>query len=110
MWKIEIAKALTVASAAVCLVSIDFINSDFINEVELPELLRQADQDSGTCIVPVFLRPVMNSALSRSGLLAFQGINAPQDPVAAWTDTKRERCWMRLAELVEKGKGRARNI
>jgi CheY-like chemotaxis protein len=105
MWKLEIAKALNAASAAVCLVSIDFINSDFINEIELPKLLKAA-QDDGARIFPAFLRPVPPAVLRRRGLLDFQGVNAPSDPMADWTNTRRERCWSRLAEQVEAGKDR----
>jgi DNA-binding NarL/FixJ family response regulator len=109
MWKLEIAKALNAASAAVCLVSIDFINSDFINQIELPKLLKAA-QDDGTRIFPAFLRPVPPAVLRRRGLLDFLGVNAPNDPMADWAVTKRERCWSRLAEQVEAGKDRSQPL
>lgn len=100
-WQSDIQEALRQAKAAVMLVSIDFINSKFIKEIELPSLLKKAEKE-GTLIIPVFVRPVPDGALSRSGISQFQGINSPKEPLSKWSPTKRENnCWRELCDFLE---------
>lgn len=55
-WRSEIESALAAASAAVLLISADFLSSEFINDVELPALFaRRARQ--GVRVIPLVLRP-----------------------------------------------------
>lgn len=53
-WRAEIARALTTASAAVLLVSVDFLTSRFILDEEVPALLRR-QQAEGLRIFPVIV-------------------------------------------------------
>jgi CheY-like chemotaxis protein len=90
-WADEIAKAVRSADVAILLVSIHFINSRFITEFELPSLLA-AEQQRGLKIVPVFVRFVPQVMLVNNGISAYQGINAPDDPLDCtqiWTPEKR---------------------
>ncbi|MCD4773082.1 MAG: toll/interleukin-1 receptor domain-containing protein [Bacteroidales bacterium] len=54
-WREEIKKALRNCQLALLLISIDFINSDFINDQELNEFLRKR-KDEGLKIVPIIIR------------------------------------------------------
>lgn len=55
-WLHEIEKALTTAQAAVLLISVDFLNSKFINESEIPKLLMRREAE-GLKVFPVLVRP-----------------------------------------------------
>src|SRR5690348_7621610 len=55
-WKEEIALALASTRIAILLISIDFLNSSFIEDNELPLLLTAAEVE-GVKILPVILRP-----------------------------------------------------
>ncbi|CAG0953105.1 hypothetical protein METP2_00333 [Methanosarcinales archaeon] len=55
-WKKEIEDALKKASAAVLLVSADFLNSKFILDEEVPKLLERREKE-GLRIFPVVIRP-----------------------------------------------------
>lgn len=50
-WKTEIDEALTRANVAILLVTRNFLNSDFILEREVPEILRRREQ--GLTIIPI---------------------------------------------------------
>jgi CheY-like chemotaxis protein len=102
-WKQEIEYALQRAKAAIVLVSIEMMNSTFIREVELPSLLKSTRD---LLVVPVFVNAVPQVVLERNGLLNFQGINAPDNPLDGWSETVRNRdAWVplfnRLAERVK---------
>src|SRR5688572_18379691 len=53
-WRKEVDEALASARVAVLLVSPDFLTSEFVTAVELPELLRAATAE-GVLVVPVFV-------------------------------------------------------
>lgn len=55
-WEAEIARAIDAASLSVLLISPDFLTSDFINNYEVPRLLRRR-AEHGVRIVPVVVRP-----------------------------------------------------
>ena len=54
-WFKEIQKSLRLAKLAILLVSVDFLNSKFINSIEVPSLLKKR-QDQGLKIIPVILK------------------------------------------------------
>lgn len=102
-WKQEIELALQRAKAAVILVSIEMMNSTFIRDVELPSLLKSTRD---LLVVPLFINAVPTVVLERNGLLDFQGINAPDNPLDGWSTTTRNRdAWVplfdRLAERMK---------
>ena len=99
-WKTEIKRALAEAEAAVFLVSPSFVDSKFITEVELPALLR-AEAERGLRGYPVYVDFVHEVILKPMGLLDFQGINHPDDPIAQWTPARRNRdCWGGLCKWL----------
>ncbi|MBN1969691.1 MAG: TIR domain-containing protein [Candidatus Delongbacteria bacterium] len=100
-WSAEIRKRLYQVQAAILLISINFVNSSFIKKYELPILLELA-RSKKIEIIPVFIRYVSEHILERKGLLKFQGINSPNDPVFNWNPRKREEmAWAKLYEYLE---------
>jgi hypothetical protein len=98
---IEIEKALGNSSAAVCLVSQDFLKSKFIMSFELPKLLRTAERDDKP-IIPIFVGSADEAKLRRTGLLQFNAVNKPEDPIDRWTKIRRQReCWGHLCERLK---------
>ena len=76
----EIAEAMERASAAILLVSADFLASDFIVTNELPPLLKKA-RSEGTQILPLILS---NCRFERDPeLSAFQAVNDLGRPLAS---------------------------
>ena len=92
-WRQRIEGALAEAQAAICLVSSDFISSRFIAEVELPTLLH-AEAKRGLHVYPIYVNFVDGHVLDHRGLLEWQGVNGPSDPIARWEAPKRhQECW-----------------
>jgi len=90
-WQKEIEIALASACVAILLISIDFLNSEFIIRDELPQLLAAA-QAEGVVILPVVLRPCI---VPRS-LLPFQMVNSPANPLAKMKGYEREEIWVKV--------------
>lgn len=106
-WKDEIEEALNQAKAAVLLVSIDFVKSKFITDIELPALL-EAAASRGLIILPVFVGPIPKGTLKRMGLKKYQAINKPKEPLNRWEKSKRAlEAWVPLAEFLEEKLGLA---
>lgn len=98
-WKKEIEKALARATAAILLISADFMASDFITNNELPPLLVSAEE-RGTRIVPVVIKP---SQFARDpNLKHFQSINDPKRPLALLSSGEQEVVYDSVAEEVER--------
>lgn len=76
-WRSEIDKALERAKVAILLVSADFLASDFIENNELPPLLKAVEK-KGTVILPVI---VGSCAFLHSRISQFQAINDPKQPL-----------------------------
>jgi CheY-like chemotaxis protein len=101
-WRAEIIKALERADAGILLVSIAFMNSRFIRDLELPRLV--AGQTHGRVrLVPAYISPVPITALNESGLTQFQGVNSPNDPMGRWPLRKRQEGWNRLCNQLASG-------
>jgi CheY-like chemotaxis protein len=98
-WKEEIAGAVRRSDVAILLISIDFLNSDFIKEVELPALLKA--RGGAIRVLPVYVRSVPEKALKNTGLAEFQGINRPSDPLDRWDEPRRERdAWTKICNFL----------
>ncbi len=100
-WYQDIQNAINSCNIALLLVSIDFLNSRFIQEEELPPLL-QLRKERGLRIVPIIIRdcpwtsvPILKDlqALPKDGkpVISFKGTNQPD---RIWAEIA-----MRIAEL-----------
>jgi predicted acylesterase/phospholipase RssA len=78
-WNMEIRKALAAAKVAVLLVTSNYLASDFIRDVELPEFLRAA-RDEGLVLIWVLVGPC---AYKETALNKYQAANNPDFPLAA---------------------------
>lgn len=96
-WLNEIRIALESARVAVFLVTQNFLNSTFIREKELPELL-EAAQNRG-CVI--FWIAVSSTTFEDSLLAKFQGANFPDKPLDLLSEGEQNRV---LAEIYKKMK------
>jgi len=95
-WEEEINRALSVTKIAVCLVSTDFITSDFIYKKELPYLLKAADAKELT-VIPI---SVGFSAWKTTPLKSIQWANEPDKPLNDLDEADRERALVKISELI----------
>lgn len=104
-WKDEISRALGMAKAAVLLVSMDFLNSRFITEVGLPELLK-AQRERGLRVFPVFAGCVPEDVLRNMGLYELQGLGSPGSSISSWRRDRRDRdAWVPLHRTLKSIQG-----
>ena len=96
-WHAEIQKAVNDADAAILLISQDFLDSDYIANNELPQLLSAAT-GRGLRIYPVI---VSSSFLKNSPLLQFQAVNSPSTPLDKLNKAKQNEIFVRLAESID---------
>ena len=95
-WQNEIENALASAKVAILLISIDFLNSPFIEKNELLPLLSAAEAE-GVTILPVILRP---SGELPKGLSHFQAINSPSRTLSRMKGYEREELWVKVANAT----------
>jgi FixJ family two-component response regulator len=96
-WREEIENALTESKVAILLVSTDFMASKFIQEKELPPLLKAAATE-GTTILPLILRPCLFT--SHSELSAYQAVNDPAKPLSKLPPPDQDEILVKLAEKI----------
>ncbi len=108
-WAAEIDRALGRATAAVLLVSQDFLDSDFVCRRELPRVLAAAEAGALT-LIPVFLGPSLagdlefpftdrlSGAERRVKLTKYQGFGTPASPLS--NRLERERAFAELARRL----------
>lgn len=97
LWRDEISGALAGASAAVLVVSADFLASDFINDVELPKLLEKARKD-GLRIYPVVVSPCR---FKESPVSKFQASHNPTQTLEGLTFVESEEALLELSRAIE---------
>jgi hypothetical protein len=76
-WYNEIMQAMDRAAVAVCLISADYLASDFCTKEEIPYLLERRERD-GMVLLPILVRPCLWEAitwLSKSQMLPRDGQN-----------------------------------
>ena len=95
-WEEEIKRALSVTKIAVCLVSSDFIASDFIYQHELPYLLKAADAKE-VKVIPIAVR---FSAWKTTPLKSIQWANEPDKPLNDLDEADREEALVKISELI----------
>ncbi len=96
IWRDEIEKALARTRIAVLLVSTDFLDSSFVQNNELPPLLKAADAE-GARIFWIACRPcnVEDTEIGK-----FQGANKPSKPLAALKKVQREKELQRISQML----------
>jgi hypothetical protein len=96
-WQDEIKQALSESQVAILLVSTDFMASGFIQEDELPPLLKGAEA-GGTTILPLIIRPCLYT--SHPELSAYQAINDPAKPLSKLSQPEQDEILVKLATRV----------
>jgi uncharacterized ubiquitin-like protein YukD len=97
VWRDEIKRALASAKVAVLIVSMNFLNSDFIAEHELPPLL-EAAQNEG---LRVLLVVVGHSLFEETELGRYQAVNDPSRPLASISAASREKEIVRICKEIK---------
>lgn len=81
-WKEEIDRALGHAKVAVLLITVDYLNSDFILTKEVPRLLERRDRDG------LILFPVIAKACPWKSVTWLESLTVrPQDGIPVWRDS-----------------------
>jgi hypothetical protein len=97
-WFDEIKAALARTSAAVMLVSSDFLASDFIHENELGPLLKEAEV-GGVKILWVLIRDCL---YQETPLAHYQAVLPPAQPVAKMRAPERDTAWRKVCEAIKR--------
>jgi chemotaxis protein histidine kinase CheA len=103
-WQEEIARALTTARVAVLLVSADFLHSDYVNNKELPPLLRAA-QEEGLVLLWVCVRHCL---VEDTPIHDFQAAIDPGRPLAALAPWEQDEALAKVAKAIKGAFQRAR--
>jgi subtilisin family serine protease len=94
-WRAEIDRELAAADLIILLVSPDFVQSPFINEVELKQAIER-HQAGEVRVIPIILRPV-----STLGILAkLEALPRKAKPVTTWKN--RDSAWVDVAQGLER--------
>jgi hypothetical protein len=101
-WRQEIRNQLSVARAALLLVSADFLASKFIRNDELPTLLSQAESRK-TRLYCLIVRPCRFDKVAI--LSRFQAVNGPDKTLSEMRPAAQERSFVRLIDQLEQALG-----
>jgi len=94
-WREKIKEALNRARAAIFLVSTDFLNSKFITDYEIPELLK-AHKKEGVllCWIHIKFSPYKQTVID-----SFQFLHNPDKPLEEFR-TRRNREWVKICDKI----------
>jgi hypothetical protein len=95
-WEDQIKKAIDDADAAIILVSANYLASDFLQEIEIPSILK-ARQLQGTIVLPILVSPCLWEATELS---KFQFLNPPNKPLSNLTKAKRDAAYVEIADQL----------
>lgn len=98
-WKEEIKKALSECQIAILLISTNFLASDFVQNNELPPLLKKAEE-GGTIILPLIVGHCRFT--NDENLKDFQAINDPSEPLSSCSKAGVEKVLVKLTDDVER--------
>ncbi|HLK61160.1 MAG TPA: SUMF1/EgtB/PvdO family nonheme iron enzyme [Chthonomonadaceae bacterium] len=90
MWRTEIAKELKHADIAVLLVTPAFLASQYIQESELPDLLKKR----------VLWIAVESSLYTHTPLADLQCVNQPSKPLGGYFGNARQKTWVEICEKI----------
>jgi hypothetical protein len=98
-WKEEIKKALSESTAAILLISTNFLASEFIHKEELQPLLKRAKKE-GTLILPLILKPSRFTQIK--SLSDFQAVNNPiTEILSKLKESDQDDILLKLTDVVE---------
>ena len=97
-WREEIETALATAKVALLLVSTDFLASEFVNNSELPQLLKAAEEEG----MRILWVPLWPSLVRFTPIQEYQPVLDPGRPLAAMSRVKREEALVTIALAIEK--------
>jgi hypothetical protein len=98
-WKEEILNKLKKSSVAILLISADFLNSNFITTVEIPELLNRAAKQ-GLLILTIVLKPCLFEDYPE--ISQYQAVNSPDNPIIQMTESDQENMWIKTVRAVKR--------
>jgi hypothetical protein len=100
-WFNAIKKAINECDLALLLVSADFIASPFINDKELPDLLKHHEQE-GMTVIPIIVRDCLWQA--EPALKDLQALPTNGKAVITFSEAtgERDRVWTEIAQEIEK--------
>ena len=107
-WKEEIREHMSAARVAILLVSQDFLASDFVYEVELPDLLQAATDVLVTILwIPVGHSRVKNTRIkTKDGkeicINDYQAVCDPLKPLQSMSVTERNKIYLKICEEIER--------
>ena len=96
-WDDEIKKGLANAKVAVLMISQEFVNSDYIKDVELKHLL-QAAKDENVAILPVIVNPCRLDLIELDGV---QAVNSPDKTLIDMSESEWRRTFIKLTNDIE---------
>ena len=102
-WYPQLTEIMEKATIAVCLISSDFLNSDFVNKEEIPFLLERRDRE-GMQLLPVLVRPCLWEAvdwLKKIQMLPGDGLSISAD-FQGNEDTPLKEVAARILDIIEK--------
>jgi hypothetical protein len=97
VWRDEISNALGAADVALLLVTAPFLASRFINDVEIPTLLKR-NASAGLIVIPVILSDCLWQ--HHPALEAFQALPKDAKPITSHTGNKKARALKEVAEAI----------
>jgi hypothetical protein len=100
-WHQDIQNALAKAQVAVLLVTPAFLESPYISNDELPNLLRAAESEG----LIIFWIPVKPSSWSMSELAPFQAAHPPSEPLSGLRGSKRDQAFVSIASKLANALG-----
>jgi len=95
-WDTQIHGELMTADITLFLVSIDFISSDYCNNIEVQTALQRHEAGEG-CVIPVILRP---TDWTRAPFSKLQALPTRGKPVTSWAD--RDEAFLDVAQGIRK--------
>lgn len=96
IWEEVLLRELETTDIVILLISASFLNSDFIDEVEVNNALKR-HKEGTVSIIPVLIRP---SYFEKTKLASFMALPTDAKPVSE--QKSRDKAWMEVIEGVEK--------
>jgi tetratricopeptide (TPR) repeat protein len=96
-WREELDKAMGATDVALLLVSASFLASKFINDVEIPGLLKR-QSEVGLVVIPILLKTC--DWASHPAIGPFQALPKGSTPITRYTGDKRQQAFKEVASSI----------